>query len=919
MCGCWGRGGLPGRSLFSVRRPQGAVDGEFSPFFVAFVWDGTVNAGRNASHHPVGCLLEREAVLAQLDDLTRAVRRGAGQVVLLRGEAGVGKTAAITAFTAGLDAGMPVLWGGCDPLTAPRPLGPLLDALAGLGPEAASALGAAIDAGDTGALYRRLLALLRDGHRWVWVIEDAHWADGATLDLVRFLARRIGSLPLLLIVSYREEEVDAQHPLAVALGDVATCAAVSRIRLEPLSRDAVAVLAAGSGLNADELHQLTAGNPFFVTEVLAAGADVRGRNALPRSVSEAVWGRLARLSAAALDTAKAVAVCGPHADPTLVHRLCPAAGAGLAECLDAGMLLAEEQSIAFRHELARRATLDRIDGYQRKLLHARALSALAEPPVDPNTLATLAFHADEAGDRAAAIRYGIVAAQRAAGLGAHRQAAELYALVLRHADTAPAEDKVVWLEQHALASYLGGLVQASVHSYRDAITLRRQLGDRLGEGDDLRRLSHVLSRASAARKAGRASLRLLEQCGPTPQLAWSLAHMAELSFMSYDRACTDYAARAIALASELELPAVAIKANFYAALSAVLRTGVGWDEVDAAWHEALDVAELAEHAGLMGVGLCWQAALHHELDRAEGYIAQMTTFCADHDLGTFEPLAVSAAAVVALHRGDWARAAACAEDVLSRPAMAPLHRLLPLVTLALIRVRRGGRPVSALLDEALAAAEPDDFFRLGPVWAARAEVAWLGGDHDAARGEAQAGLATAPDQADPWLVGALHRWAHLAGGEPGNDGEPSILFEREVSGEWRGATDGWMRRGCPYEAAIAQLGGDIAAVESALTTFRRLGAKAAARRARQRLMELRGPTPRTRRADIRADPDGLSRREREVLTLIAAGHSDADIATKLSISPKTVGHHVESILAKLGVENRTQAAAQARQPQIINS
>jgi DNA-binding NarL/FixJ family response regulator len=103
-------------------------------------------------------------------------------------------------------------------------------------------------------------------------------------------------------------------------------------------------------------------------------------------------------------------------------------------------------------------------------------------------------------------------------------------------------------------------------------------------------------------------------------------------------------------------------------------------------------------------------------------------------------------------------------------------------------------------------------------------------------------------------------------------------------------------------------------VEAALATFRRLGAKAAARRTRQRLAELRGRTPRTRRADISADPDGLSRREREVLTLIAAGHSDADIATKLSISRKTVGHHVGSILIKLGVENRTQAAARARQP-----
>ena len=870
----------------------------------------------NAVGRPAERLLEREAVLAELAALARGVRRGAGRVVLLRGEAGIGKTAAITGFTAGLDHTVSVLWGGCDPLAAPRPLGPLLDALAGLGPAAAGALGEAIDAGDTTALYRRLLATLRDGHRWVWVIEDAHWADGATLDLVRFLARRIASLPLLLAVSYRDDELDAAHPLAIALGDVATCTAVSRIGLEPLTRAAVAVLAAGSGLNADQLHELTGGNPFFVTEVLAAGAAALDRNALPRSVSEAVWGRLARLSAGARETAQAVAVCGPRADVALVRRLCPAAGASLSECLDAGMLLAEGEAVRFRHELARRATLDRIDDYQRKTLHSRALCALAQPPIDPNTLAPLAFHADQAGDDDAAVRYGTGAAQRAAGLGAHRQAADLYALVLRHAATAPAEQKVVWIEQHAQASYLGGRVQACVRSYRDAIALRHQLGDQLGEGDDLRRLSHVLSRASEARKAGRASLRLLEQCGPTPQLAASLAHMAELSMMKDDPTCVEYATRAITLGEQLDLRGVVIKANFYAALFSLLRTGAGWEELEAAWRRAMGGAELAELAGLIGMGLCWQAALHYEVDRAERYIAETTAFCAEHDLATFEPLAVSAATFVALHRGDWARAATCAEDVLSRPAMVALHRLLPLTTLGLIHARRGRGPASALLDEALGTAERDDFFRLGPVWPARAEAAWLGGDDHAARAEAQAGLATAPEHANPWLVGSLCRWLRLAGGEAADDRKLSTPFELEVSGDWQGAAAEWTRRGCPYDAAIAQLDGDVAAVESALATFRRLGATAAGRRARQRLTALRGRTPRTRRTDIHADPDGLSRREREVLILIAAGHSDADIATKLSISPKTVGHHVESILTKLGVDNRTQAAAASRQRQI---
>jgi hypothetical protein len=138
---------------------------------------------------------------------------------------------------------------------------------------------------------------------------NAHWADGATLDLLRLVVRRIESLPVLLIVSYRHDELGANHPLAVMLGDVATCAAVTRIGLAPLSAEAVAVLAAGSGVNAAELHRLTGGNAFFVTEILAGGPDAVGADGLPRSVSEAACGRLARLSAVAAPLRRACAWC----------------------------------------------------------------------------------------------------------------------------------------------------------------------------------------------------------------------------------------------------------------------------------------------------------------------------------------------------------------------------------------------------------------------------------------------------------------------------------------------------------------------------------------------------------------------------------------------------------------------------------
>ena len=218
--------------------------------------------------------------------------------------------------------------------------------------------------------------------------------------------------------------------------------------------------------------------------------------------------------------------------------------------------------------------------------------------------------------------------------------------------------------------------------------------------------------------------------------------------------------------------------------------------------------------------------------------------------------------------------------------------------------------MAELLDEAVAAV--DDLFRLGPVWAARAEAAWLVGDNDTARAEANAGLSSATAETDPWVVGHLQRWTHLAGNPtPPVAVDPVTPYHLEVRGDWQAAAQAWSRLGCPYDAAIAQLGGDIDAVCAALGTFRQLGARAAARRAQQRLAQLRGRSADLRRKDTSADPHGLTKRQREVLDLLAAGHSDAEIAAALYLSPKTVNTHVCAIMTKLGVHNRTQAAAYA--------
>jgi hypothetical protein len=160
---------------------------------------------------------------------------------------------------------------------------------------------------------------------------------------------------------------------------------------------------------------------------------------------------------------------------------------------------------------------------------------------------------------------------------------------------------------------------------------------------------------------------------------------------------------------------------------------------------------------------------------------------------------------------------------------------MPLVALALVHARRGRGSVAALLDEAVRYAEPDDVSRLGMVWAARAEAAWLSGDDASARREAQRGLSIAGSDTDPWVRHELQRWVRLAGGDCGAVDGPVTPYALEIAGDWRGATVQWLQRGCRYDAALAKLGGDVDAVESALASFRELNAPAAARRAEQRL------------------------------------------------------------------------------------
>jgi predicted ATPase len=466
--------------------------------------------GVGSGTRDVPALLERGPQLAALHAAWDAVRSGTGGVlVLLAGEAGGGKTALLCGFRSECRPPGVVLWGACAPLFTPRPLGPFADLSAqvnGLGPLLA---GGAKPHQVAEAIAEHARAAPR--HDTVVVLEDLHWADEATLDVLSLLARRIDSIPLLLVGTYRDDELHRHHPLRTLVGELR---GARRLSTEPLSPAAVGRLARPYGLDGADLYRVTGGNPFFLTEVIEAGGVT-----IPPTVRDAVLARTARLSRSAAEVVDAVSVAVPQAELWLLDALAPDAADGLDECLAAGTLTATADGIGFRHELARRAVEESLPPHRRRDLHRRALGALAARPAD---LARLAHHADAAGDTAAVLRYAPAAAEQASAAGAHREAAEQYARALRSAAALPPGDRAALLEAGSFEYYLTDRMDDAIALMEQAVELRRATGDLRAAGLALTNLSRRLwcaGRGDEAEAATAEAVSLLERLPPGPEAA----------------------------------------------------------------------------------------------------------------------------------------------------------------------------------------------------------------------------------------------------------------------------------------------------------------------------------------------------------------------------------------------------------------
>ena len=848
-------------------------------------------------------VLEREALLGGLDSLLgEAVWQG-GRLVLVRGEAGIGKSTLVAAFTNGREGR--VMWGTCDPVTPPRPLGPIFD----MADHGAPGLLDALNSGDRHRVSAAFLALLRaEGGPRIAVIEDVQWADDATLDLLKVVGRRIHLLPALVVVTLRDDDIGPDHPLFTTLGDIPPTSMVS-VPLPALSVSAVRQLASGTDIDPVALHAAAAGNPFFVTEVVASGgAD------LPSTVRDAVWARVRRQPQEYQDVLLAAAVLGPRCDIDVLCRVAEVPLEVVVGCVSQGMLRRHDSVVAFPHELAQHAVLEAGTGSSRIRLHARALAVLSERPgIEPSELA---HHALEAGDVDAVLEFAPRAGAEAARLSAHRAAVLHYDHALPYLSRLTPTDRAPLLMAHAFECFVTEDVGRAVSSQREAADCWRAAGDVDAEGHALSELALYLfwqSQAGQAMVIASEAIALLESVAPGPNLAHAYARLAQLMLMTgrYSEAI-DVGATAVALAERWDDEADVVHAlNTVGGAEVSLGRDEGFEKLQESLRRSLD-SEFEEDISRAFNNLIAGAVSNRRFDLLDRFASDAVDFATERDLDLTRHCLVGDLAEAALRRGRWDEASTQVRATIDGGWRS--GRLQSLGVLGLLTARIGEPDPFRWLDEALDIADPglDDSY-LCPFRVQRAEAAWLAGDLALAASEIEMARASLGPHENVWMTGEVAYWLwklDLASDLPSPVAEPYALL---FAGHPDKAAAAWAAVGCPYDEALALAESDEESdLRRALAILQGLDAAPAAAMVTAKLRATgargiaRGP-----RSSTRVNPAGLSQREMDVVQLLSEGMRNAEIADRLVISPKTVDHHVSSVLTKLGARDRHDAVRRA--------
>ncbi len=849
-------------------------------------------------------LIERESELAKLETSLADIDQTGGKVVLIRGEAGIGKSALVTAFLENHQGEIHAWSGFCDDLLTPQPLGPIWD-LADHVPHLADSL----EKSDRRAVMANLRELLSGTLRpTVVVVEDTQWIDEASLDVVRYLGRRIADANGLLILTYRDTEVDYEHPLRSVIASIAP-PSIIRISVMPLSPAAVKEVIGDSEVDVQRLVDLTGGNPLLVHQLSTAGLDQ-----IPASIQESVLGRAASLPSEARDLLDTIAVAPGGLELDLIPQIGDFGESELDAVSRTGLLDVMGDRIAFRHEIIRRASETALTPTRHKTLNRAVMQALIDSDAD---LARTVHHARGATDVEAIVEYAPRAGAIAMQTGSHREAVDHFRSLEPYLDKIQESERGRIVEDWARSEFFHDNAEA-VDLIMAAIAMHRERNDQTALGRSLTFAVRLFEANGRPDEADRAARQALEVTASDPRAhAHALAQSAWLALMRGEvYEADELADRALALADSSETAFArlyALNTKGYAEYQKGNHNGL--DRLEEARQMAAESGHLFEEARAL-INLAGATTDNLDLDIAAEYSKRAIETSANYEIEPLEAYGQTILATVLLHQGQWDEAEDLAYSSLDSH---PHVEVQAVRLLGVLHARTGkGDPEELLRRAWQLARRSREIQNIAPTAAAWAEFCWIKGRYDDALLPECREAMTRAAQRHHWkLAGEVALWLHQLDVLESGSIEIAPPYGDMIAGNSTEAANSWSDLGAPYERAIALMGGSKEDKLRALEILESIGARPVASKYRQAMRAVGISVPRGRSQETRSHPKGLTPRQSEVLGLLAEGLTNAEIADDLFVSLRTVENHVSAVLSKLGATSRDDASMIAREEGLL--